>query len=848
MTQTTGRRTSVLDLLSSLHHLLDATRPLEDLLDKIASLLVLEYGARSVGVWMIDHSGKSRRAAQVGDRGWPEGLPEPPGIDLPASLVEVGSSGLTFTAVPGHARGKLRGVLGVWTQLPPAGERRHVLDLFAEHVALAIVDAEGQARLRSFAATLEGLVEATDAGLILVTPEPNSRVVFANERVEKILGIPLREHLGRPTGDVVEELGKVQFKDPEALAARFREGMADPETVVRDRFEMANGKVVERFATPARTREGEILGRVTVYRDVTRRERVIQELSGVAEIAAVFAGGGTLEELLSSAQAAIAKVMRVQRVTVARNDPVRRRFVLYRPTFGFDTAVEEKVEYTPYDPDDPVIAGLLRGTPFTSDSPSTDERIVRYRELIRTLGVGSVASVPLQVEGRVTGILSVWDPSDGRSFAKRDLRLLGVLAGQLAPFLRNAELIEERLLLAQAVREVDRVAGEIVAAETVLGIAARAVHAMVEELGLDLSRLWLLENGEMRVAAALGDYTQAGLEAGIPSPPVQRVLDTRRRYVTADVAEAGVDPNWIGPEGIVAFAGFPLILGSELIGVLTGYQRDPIRDEILYLMDSISKYAAIAIGKTRALERERMIARTLQEGLIPRALESLPGVSVSARYFSATSGAEVGGDLYDAFRMGDRCVLFVADVSGKGIAAASTAGLVRHSLRALAARESEGPAIMQFLNQMVVQEGEAQFVTALLGIFDPRTHRLNVTAAGHPPPVLRRRDGTVSELEARGPALGLFGESEFDSVTVDLEPGDSLLMYTDGIVECRNDGDMYGVERLLTSIGRRADGASDLVEAVVKAASDFCGESFGDDVAVIAAVVEEPGVEGTSEG
>jgi serine phosphatase RsbU (regulator of sigma subunit)/transcriptional regulator with GAF, ATPase, and Fis domain len=711
------------------------------------------------------------------------------------------------------------------------------LGIFVEQAVLSLQNSEIMTERTRVAATLEALVGATDAGFILVSTPPDSRLLFANERIEEILGIPLREQIGRPADELVTTLGKVQFRDPEGMERRYQQGQTDPGAVTRDRFELADGRIVERFSTPARDRGDEILGRVSIYRDVTDRERLIEELSGLAEVSAVFAGGGELTDLLARAQDVIARVMRVQGVAVRRYDFEKHLSRLMRPAHGMSEELQGYTEVQRFAEDDPVTRDLLAGRPFTSDRPD-DEEARMLQALLDGLGLGTAAVVPLQFGGHVEGTLSVFGPLDGRRFTDRDVRLLGVLASQLSPFLRNAQLVQGQLEVAQALRDVDRAAREIVSGRTVGQIAKRAARAVHEELGLNLGRLWVADaSGEMVVAASAGDTP--GLAQRTFSAPVQWIVEHGERLVTDNLEEAGIDPRWAIGEGLVSFAGFPLVLGDDFVGVLTGYSRQPIRSEILDLMASIATYAAAAIGKTRAYDRERLIADSLQRGLLPRALENLPGVTVAARYFSATSGAEVGGDLYDAFTMDGRVAVFVADVSGKGIAAASTAGLVRHSLRALTTRETEGPRILQYLNRTVTEQGEGQFVTAVLGLYDPDTRRLSLTAAGHPPPILRRgRDGSVAEAAARGPALGIFEDTTFTAEVIDLEAGDMLLMYTDGILECRSETDMFGSERLLKSSAPERDSPQAMVDAIVEEAEEFCGGAFGDDVALIAVRVD----------
>jgi len=113
-----------------------------------------------------------------------------------------------------------------------------------------------------------------------------------------------------------------------------------------------------------------------------------------------------------------------------------------------------------------------------------------------------------------------------------------------------------------------------------------------------------------------------------------------------------------------------------------------------------------------------------------------------------------------------------------------------------------------------------------------------VAAAGHPPPIRLRTDGRVEELEVRGPALGIVEDASYDAVDVGLDPGETLVLYTDGLIECRSElGDFYGPERLLEAVTRGGESPEAVADALVREVSEFCGGSFGDDVALLVARV-----------
>jgi anti-sigma regulatory factor (Ser/Thr protein kinase) len=195
---------------------------------------------------------------------------------------------------------------------------------------------------------------------------------------------------------------------------------------------------------------------------------------------------------------------------------------------------------------------------------------------------------------------------------------------------------------------------------------------------------------------------------------------------------------------------------------------------------------------------------------------------------------EVGGDWYDVINLPDGTVgLAMGDVVGKGVPAASLMGQLRNGLRACA-RDGRPPAeILNLLNDLLVEADTASHMATLVyGVFDPATGGLTLVNAGHPPPLLRRADGTVSFVQApSGVPLGALPDTRYTATTVTIEPGSTLLLYTDGLVESRDLPLDDGLERLRSCVVGDWDCES-LCDAVVARCS--AGQSSRDDVALLA--------------
>jgi serine phosphatase RsbU (regulator of sigma subunit) len=255
-------------------------------------------------------------------------------------------------------------------------------------------------------------------------------------------------------------------------------------------------------------------------------------------------------------------------------------------------------------------------------------------------------------------------------------------------------------------------------------------------------------------------------------------------------------------------------------------------------LEDLARIASLAIENARLEERERHIARTLQESLLPRALPEIEGLEVGARYLAGGEGTAVGGDLYDLFPVEDEWALVVGDVCGKGAEAAALTAMVRYTLRAESVHHSSPCAVLQLLNDAILRQlGDGRFCTVLHGrvTVGAGSTRLVLAAGGHPPPLVLRADGRVETAPAEGPLLGVLPAVVHPDVIVTLGAGDALVCFTDGVTEGRGPDGMYGDERLAellrSSVGLDASG---LVDAVVDAAMEYQGGRSQDDLAVLA--------------
>jgi serine phosphatase RsbU (regulator of sigma subunit)/anti-sigma regulatory factor (Ser/Thr protein kinase) len=281
----------------------------------------------------------------------------------------------------------------------------------------------------------------------------------------------------------------------------------------------------------------------------------------------------------------------------------------------------------------------------------------------------------------------------------------------------------------------------------------------------------------------------------------------------------------------------PLVSQGELIGVLNLGPRlseQEYSSDDRKLLDNLAAQAAPALRvgqlvreqQAEAATRERYhqeleVARLIQQNFLPRELPELPGWQIAAYYRPAR---EVGGDFYDVIPLPDGRVGFVVgDVTDKGVPAALVMSATRSVLRASAQRLVEPGEVLERVNEHLFPDmPEKMFVTCLYGVLDPETGLLRFANAGHDLPYVKTASGVV-ELRARGMPLGLMPGMRYEEKETTLEPGDSVLLHSDGVVESHApDRDMFGFPRLKETVGA-SPGGQELIDRVLSELAAFTG-------------------------
>ena len=283
----------------------------------------------------------------------------------------------------------------------------------------------------------------------------------------------------------------------------------------------------------------------------------------------------------------------------------------------------------------------------------------------------------------------------------------------------------------------------------------------------------------------------------------------------------------------------PVVSGLRTVGALTlisAARGRRFTEAELELAEELGRRAGAAVENARVFSERSRIAMTLQAGLLPPRLPDMDGWVARSLYRPAGEESQVGGDFYDLFPTAAGWMALIGDVAGRGPAAASLTSMARYTLRTAGTLVGSPGIGLARLNESLRERGGTALCTAATILFQEEEGAAQATAsvvcAGHPRPYLIRA-GVPEEIGATGPLLGAFEDGHWPPVRVDLDPGDIIVLYTDGVIDARGADSRFGEERLAQTI----DGArspDEVVERIRSALDEFEVEEGRDDTAVLA--------------
>lgn len=457
-------------------------------------------------------------------------------------------------------------------------------------------------------------------------------------------------------------------------------------------------------------------------------------------------------------------------------------------------------------PDDSPLVGEVLQRARSADEPQT----VEYRVRDRDRGTTWISTRVTRVQSN-GGALTLSAVSSDVTEAKR------------------AELSRQRRRA--AVEGLQWVSQAIIAGRQLTDTAIAVANAATGVLGADRGVVLYDQPDDVGSAMAWAVSGLSGDEP-VPEPPgsvdlaslgevvgvgVEVIPDLRNAPVTMDLVRAlelPFDADELRSALLLPVSGEH----GRPLGLMAFVHHEPgyFNDQDARLAASIASITGVAIENARRHEEQRLAAVLFQRQLLPDTDIEVPGVDLCIRYHPGRDGLDVGGDWYDFIQLDEhRIGLAVGDVCGHGLAAASHMGQFRYSFRALIQASATPEDALRVVNQMALRELHTTATVAYVEL-DTRTGSCAAWCCGHLPPVIASVDGTevrfVEAAAARGPMLGFLPELAVSPVRTTLAPGELLLLYTDGLVERRNEGIDDGLDRLVASFAGRSPVLEDLCE------------------------------------
>ncbi len=603
------------------------------------------------------------------------------------------------------------------------------------------------------------------------------------------------------------------------------------ELIEIERFDGTRGVVIS-SSVPIKDAAGKLTGAVGVTEDITRHHRT-QHLS----------------EALNAVDALIHSTLSV--------DEIMRRLV-GTAALALDTdavAIELKegdewpVRYIKGLPPDVIGRPLTSGSVISRLVAATGGRLIvadthEDRRLGEpgTIAFRSLVAVPLLVRGDIFGVLVFLDGRP-RAFDQPAVDFAAKLGASVSLALENARLyadLAERERLGAALNDISAGIVSFLDSREILDSALARAGAAMEA---DAASICELDEAAWVPTTAWGTPSEVvGSAFPRETVPFAEVAVRTRQVVTVDDCDrdARVDPEAQRMRGVRAVVVAPLVVrGAVAAALFLDYHDGPRRfsNAEREFVDQAAAAISGALERARLYEHEHQIATTLQNALLALPAD-IPGLRFAHRYHSAAEVALVGGDFYDVFELDYGLLgVTVGDMSGKGLDAAVMTSLVKHTVRAHAVETGKTPAdIVRMASRVLYMQSHLEhFATVFFAILDRRDGRIAYCNAGHPAPVILRAGREITELPANSPLIGAFRDMPYADSETFLETDDVLLLYTDGLVEARRDGALFGESRLKELL-ERCYGLEpeQLVDSVTGAVDEFAGGRLTDDLALLA--------------
>ncbi len=708
----------------------------------------------------------------------------------------------------------------------------------------------------------------------LVVIEDQGRVIYANPALGRLLGYRPDELFDRPLTDFLPERSR-----HESLAT-FLDWMSSdppPRSPGPQRITMLHGEGWEipvDIGTFLVSPEGgkrlviAALWDARLRIDVERYQRVADEL-----MAFLAGASGTADEVVPELLGTIATSLDFDFATAWRWDAESGRLhcehTWAEPGSPCHSMVERSLSMS-------VRPGEgLAGQVVSAEAPEWHNELTATPHLIRhdaivSDGMQSAFVFPIRTTDHIVGVVELFSKRERRP----DRALFDAVAEvgtRLGDFIERLDLEAQRNTLMWQLERSRAQQAFLLRANLALAEAVDfrdAVQKLAEVSVPTLGDICLIDvvdpDGALeRLAAHHADPARQPMTDELrrhrPDPagshPAALAIRKGEPQWSADMSEAFMANTTTSREhfdltqvlGFHSYVSVPLEAGSGIIGALTMVSTDSGRrfgDEELQLAQDLARQVATAIERARIYDDQALIARHLQNSLLPPGLNRIPGLEVAVRYEASGRSAQIGGDFYDLIPLDDnRVAMTIGDVEGHDMIAATVMGQLRSAMRAFLSLDDDPGRTLALLDRFLVRQPVGRIATALIAVLDVGSGALEIASAGHPPPVVGGHVHPAAPLLLTpGPPLGA-GQAGYPVTGVTLMRPAVLAFYTDGLIDEGRPGGSRRLDSLTACLDDRpARSCEETADAVLdELAPDVVG---GDDIALMVVMVNAPATEG----
>ena len=458
----------------------------------------------------------------------------------------------------------------------------------------------------------------------------------------------------------------------------------------------------------------------------------------------------------------------------------------------------------------------------------------RYIESVKS--ARSELAVPLISQDRVVGVLDIESPEPGY-FREDQARLLNMLASQIAIAIENARVYESERRNRELLALLYDISLEMSSTLEVEELVRKIAAAVKKKIDYHTFSIFLLDEkqGLLRPKFVIRSNERENQKLVLPLG-TGLIGTAAKLNMPLRIADVTQDPRYLNVHTETrAELVVPLTSKGRVVGVVdlesthVGYFSEYHERFLMTLASRMASSLVNAELHTRVAEnesrlgREMKIAREIQRQLMPDEVPSIPPLQMAVLFKPV---AQLGGDLYDWIPFDDgRLAITIGDVAGKGAPAALYGALSSGVIRTRAGRKYPPAEMLELVNKTLYQRPiEGQYIAVTYAIYEPKTKTINLSNSGLPYPLLVRA-GQPTFLDIGGIPLGLFADSKYEETALQLQAGDVLVFYSDGVVEMRNDlGDEFGLKRLADTVKNNHEKTpEEIVKAVSGALAEFIG-------------------------